>query len=85
MSEAEFFRSLPAAVGHREFSHENRRVRIEWDGHTVTIELGQQAFRTIASLRLPYMEVTFRFFGFSDEERARFMQRFELYFRRGGG
>ena len=85
MSEAEFFRSLPAALAHREFTYENGCVRMESDGRTVTLELGQQAYRAIASLRLPYMKVTFSFFGFSDEERARFMERFELYFRRGGG
>lgn len=85
VSEAEFFRSLPAAVDHRAFTHENGCVRMDSDGRSVTIDLGEQRYRTIASLRLPYMKVKFSFVGYSHEERARFMHRFELYFRRGGG
>ena len=85
VSEAEFFRSLPAALEHRQFTYENGCVRMESDARTVTIELGEQAYRAIASLRLPYIKATFSFFDFSEAERVRFMQRFELYFRRGGG
>ncbi len=85
VSEAEFFRSLPGAIEHREFTRDDGRVHIEYDGRSVTLELGPQAYRAIASLRLPYLEVTFTFSGFSEEDRARFMERFELYFRGGGG
>ena len=85
VSEEEFFRLLPAAIGHREFARDERTVRMEVDGHVVTLELGSEEVRRLGSLELPYLEVTFRFFGLPAEAEARFMDRFELYFQRGGG
>jgi hypothetical protein len=85
LTHAEFFRSLPPAVGRHAYSVEDGVVRIDVDGRQVIIELGPQRSRAIASLELPYLKARFNFHGFSDEERERFMERFELYFRRGGG
>lgn len=85
LTHAEFFRSLPAAIAHRAFTVDNDRVRIEQEGRSVIIELGPQCYRSIASLRLPYVEVRFRFVGFTTGERQDFMERFERYFQRGGG
>ena len=85
LTHTEFFRSLPPAIENREYSVEDGVVRIDVDGRSVIIELGSQLSRAIASLKLPYLEVRFSFHGFSDEEREQFMERFELYYRRGGG
>jgi hypothetical protein len=85
LTHAEFHRSLPPAIAHRAFTVENNRIRIDVGERTVTMELGPQRYRAIASLRLPYVEVTFTFIGFSGGERHAFMERFERYFQRGGG
>jgi len=85
LTHAEFFRSLPPAIEHRDYTVEDGVVCIDVDGRSVTIELGPQLSRNIALLRIPYLEVRFSFHGFSEEERQRFTERFELYFRRGGG
>lgn len=85
LTREEFFKSLPQAIDHREFTVTNGVVRIEFDNRAVTIELGEERTRSIALLKLPYMEVSFTFLDFTVQERDRFMERFNLYFRRGGG
>jgi hypothetical protein len=81
----DFFRFLPPAISPHRFTVEENTVRIADGDRTVTIELGPQQHRSIASLRLPYLEARFTFHAFSAEERAAFMARFERYFQRGGG
>lgn len=85
LTHAEFHRSLPPAIAHHPFTFENGQVQIDYEERSVTIELGAQQQRSIASLRLPYVEVRFTFVGFSTPEREDFMERFERYFQRGGG
>ena len=85
LTREEFYKSLPQAIAHHEFTVTNGVVRIEFGNRAVTIELGQERTRSIALLKLPYIEVSFTFVGFSVQERERFMERFNLYFRRGGG
>lgn len=82
---AEFYRSLPPAIAHRPFTVEDDCVRIELQPGTVTIQLGPQKYRTIASLKIPYVEVQFTFSSMSPSQRQRFMQHFEVHFQRGGG
>lgn len=82
---AEFYRSLPPAIDHHAFTVENDRVQIDYGARTVSIELGPQQHRKIASLQLPFVEVRFTFTGFGEVERRAFMARFERSFQRGGG
>ncbi len=85
MSHAEFYRSLPAAIAHREHRIRDDAIEVGLDPGRVRIELGPERARAIASLRIPYTEVSFEFHDLSDAQREAFMTRFELYFRRGGG
>jgi hypothetical protein len=85
LTHTEFYRSLPPAIAPRAFTRENDRVQIDLEPGTVTIELGPQKQRSIASLRLPYVEVRFTFSGLSIAQRQAFMERFEIHFHRGGG
>lgn len=84
-SHAEFFRSLPAAIEHREYTVRENVVRLDFEQGSVCIELGPEEVRAIASLRLPSTKVKFTFSNLSQAERERFMRRFNLYFQRGGG
>ena len=81
----DFFRFLPPAISPHRFTVEENTVRIADGDRTVTIELGPQQHRSIASLRLPYLEATFTFVGYTTNTRQAFMARFERYFQRGGG
>jgi len=85
LTHGEFYRSLPPALGARDYTVTENRVHVDEGMRKVTIELGPQRYRSIASLRLPYTEVLFTFEGFAPSERADFMARFERYFQRGGG
>lgn len=81
----EFFRGLPAAIGHRRFRAEGNRVHVELGGASLVITLGPERVRRIAALRLPCTMVGFEFYGVETSDRRAFMQRFDLCFRRGGG
>jgi hypothetical protein len=85
LTHAEFHRLLPPAIAHRPYAVDGETVRIEDGARSVTIALGPQRHRAIASLRIPYVEARFTFTGFAAAERAAFMARFERYFQRGGG
>lgn len=84
-SHAEFFRSLPAAIAHREYVVCGNMLRLDYEQGRVEIELGPEQVRAIASLRIPNTKVTFTFYKLSQSQREQFMQRFNLYFQRGGG
>lgn len=51
----------------------------------IEISLGTERSRTIGSFRLPVTTVNFRVCGVSAALLKTFMERFDLYFRRGGG
>jgi hypothetical protein len=85
LTHAEFHRSLPAAIAHRPCRSDGDRVIVEEGTKTVTMTLGPQQQRRIASLRLPFVVVGFEFVGFTAAEFEDFMRRFERYFQRGGG
>ena len=85
LTHEEFFRELPAALGHREYVADAGRVSVRLDVGSLLITLGSEQTRRIAALRLPYTVVGFRFVGVEEIERDNFMQRFDLCFRRGGG
>lgn len=85
LTHSEFYRSLPPAIAHHAFSVDENRILIDYGDRKVILELGPQQVRSIASLRLPYVEVRFTFEGFPVTQRQEFMARFERYFRRGGG
>ena len=85
LTHAEFFKTLPPAIEYHPYTVDGVLVRIDYDGRHLVIELGPEQVREIALLRMPHAEVTFSFHRFSEEQREQFMQRFDLYFRRGGG
>ena len=85
ITRAEFLRTLPAAVGEQRFTVVDDSVRIEEGTRRLLISLENQRERVIGSLRLPILTVNFEFRGYASDEVERFMERFMLYFHRGGG
>jgi hypothetical protein len=55
------------------------------DGRVLQIELSDQHERKLASLRVPYIEITFRFAGWSENQRIEFFEKFDRAFQKGGG
>jgi hypothetical protein len=85
-TEAEWLQRLPGAAGEHALalSSPGRAV--------VTIGSGRLCLawtvlppRQIALIRLPRVQVSYRFEGVADDVRQRFMKRFDLYIQRGGG
>jgi len=51
----------------------------------VLIKLGNQSSRKIGSLSLPKTRINFEFHNLTRTETTRYVQKFDLTFRRGGG
>ena len=61
LTHADFFKTLPAAIEHHPFLVDQNTMCINYDDRHLVIELGREQVRTIALLRMPHVEVTFRF------------------------
>ncbi len=82
---ADFFRILPQALGTTDYERSASRVVLESGGKRLEITLGPEGKRTIALLSLPVTMVTLSFTNYGEAELAGAMERFDFYFRRGGG
>jgi len=85
ISHAEFFRTLPAAIGHRPYTVSDNTVVITDATRQAQIQLSAERERKLGSLRLPSTTVSFIFTGYARSEVERFMMQFDLCFQRGGG
>lgn len=85
LTDADFYRILPKAMGKHPHRIEGRVVHATVHEGTVEIVLGPQQVRRIALLQLPFSDVSFTFRGVTLEQQQRFKQHFDLYFQRGGG
>jgi hypothetical protein len=78
-------RLLPAAVGHAPFVEEGGAFVHRGDGRAWRISVSPLPALKAGLMRLQRQRLEFRFDGYPDDEIEAFMNRFELYFRRGGG
>lgn len=85
LTHGEFFRTLPNAVGDHHYEVAGHKVRIQLPGGELTITLGQEQVRKIASITLPYTCISFRFSGVDSEDRIQFLKYFDSRYQRGGG
>ena len=85
LTHRDFFRLLPRATRHAPVVREGNRLTVSAAVGQVTITLGPETARRLASLKAPVTEVTLEFIGFSPPARAAFLKRFDLAFRKGGG
>lgn len=83
---AEFLATLDAAFGPAPRQADNgRTVEVPVGGGRVSIRLGDDRQRRIASLVLPLLEVDFHFEGLDPLQRRRFYEMFQRSFHKGGG
>lgn len=85
ISHAEFFRTLSSALEGEQFTVSDHGARVSYAGGIIELTLSEERIRKLGSLVLPSTVVEFKFSGLSQQQADRFMDRFELYFRRGGG
>jgi hypothetical protein len=81
----EFLRSLPGAVDHAEFRIDGNEIRPLEPHRNWRIVIHALADLSIGMIRLPRHRVEIYLADCGREETRRFLARFELYFRRGGG
>lgn len=80
-----FFRTLVNAVEGRPYTVDGLNITIEDGDNRIHIELSDEWKRQIATIRMPVTNVTWRFVGHTRTEAQAIMDRFEIYYRRGGG
>ena len=83
---ADFFRSLgqlPHGWVHETFSD---GATLKYADGTIQVSLGPQCERRLTALvKIPFIEVIFKYVDLSEAEIGRFQSRFDLTFHRGGG
>jgi hypothetical protein len=81
----EFLRSLPGAVAGAAFAVEGSAIRPVEPGQGWRIALDPLPDLCLGAIRLQRHRVTIFLADHDDAATRRFLERFELYFRRGGG
>ncbi len=82
---AEFLRILPAALNNHPAQVTEHEATVTIDGGALRIDIGEQKYRKIASISLPYLDVSFTFTGLQQTRIDEFMRFFDLRYQRGGG
>ncbi len=87
ISHAEFLRSLEPLGRYYAYRIEpsGREVLVQDPMGQIEISLGEEQRHRLGSLQLPQTMVTFRFGLLDTGSVERFLSRFDLCFRRGGG
>ena len=80
-----FFRTLVNAVEGRPYTVDGLNITIEDDDNSIQVKLSDEWQRQIATIKMPVTNVVWRFFGHTQAEAQAIMDRFEIYYRRGGG
>ena len=85
---SEFLRVLPKALGSDTFTQSVDGKTIEYGSGKgrLVITLSEERVREITPLvRIPYMDVTFEFNDFADDDLTVFRKRLDRSFQKGGG
>lgn len=85
LTEADWLRSLPQAVGAHPSHSAPAGAVVDLGAGRLHLAWEALPPRAIALLRFPRLQVRFRFEGVAVEARRAFMERFDVYMHRGGG
>ena len=85
ISHQDFFRILPRALGSTEFERQGNTVLLKQDDQRLTIKLSIESQRRIAAMVVPVTNVTLTFSGYASKDLQMALDRFDQYFRKGGG
>ena len=82
----DFFRSLSQLPGGWVHETYSDGATLKYADGTIQISLGPQCERRLTALvKIPFIQVIFKYVDLSEVERKRFQSRFDLTFQRGGG
>ncbi len=81
----DLFRGIPIAATSENYSIDDKEITIQEGDGIVRILYSKERQRRIGALILPVTFLSFSFSDLNETEINRFMQRFDLSFRRGGG
>jgi hypothetical protein len=81
----DLLRWLPAASGHATLRQDGDELVLSVEGGEVRLHAAPRPPRRIALVEIPVLAVRFRFVGLDAAARERFLARFDLFTRRGGG
>jgi hypothetical protein len=85
LSHSDFFRIFPRIEPDSRPIGE-RGVELERDdGRRLRIELSEEKRRCLGALKIPFIDITFCFAGWTTEQRTEFFGIFERAFQKGGG
>jgi len=83
---SDFFRSLSQLPGGWVHETYSDGATLKYADGTIRISLGPQCERRLTALvKIPFIQVIFKYADLSETERKRFQSRFDLTFQRGGG
>ena len=83
---SDFFRSLSQLPGGWVHETYSDGATLKYADGTIQISLGPQCERRLTALvKIPFIQVIFKYVDLSEVERSRFQARFDLTFQRGGG
>ena len=83
---SDFFRSLSQLPGGWVHETYSDGATLKYADGTIQILLGPQCERRLTALvKIPFIQVIFKYVDLSEVERKRFQSRFDLTFQRGGG
>ena len=85
ISHGDFFRILPSAFDGETYRVDGNRVTVGTADRRIEITLSEETQRRIALLTLPVTHVRLDFIGYSADEAAAALARFDRGFQRGGG
>lgn len=83
--ESEFLRIFPGAINGAGHEIHGRTIVVQLEPGALTVQLGEQQYRKIASISLPYLVVSFSFDGVDQDGVDQFVKYFDLRYQRGGG
>ena len=84
-TQKEFVNNFSSLTAKNPFQINNNIIEMADNHRRLVIELGPDQQRQIASLTIPKIIVTFRFYYYEKSAIDNFLQRFDLHFHRGGG
>lgn len=85
LSHTDFYRIFPR-IEPSACRLDDRHFELEReDGRRLSIEISAEKIRKLATLKIPYIDITFSFRGWSTEQRTEFFEKFDRSFQKGGG
>ena len=85
LSHADFFRILPRIEPSWQQLDAHHVAVSRDDGRSLRIQISPEQVRKLASLRIPYIDITFRFAGWAEEQRAKAFEYVVRAGQTGGG